>query len=59
MLVSLTQRGRDLQEAIFSQSRKREPFALRGIERRKLIQLLNAFERNLDDLLQRGGRLPE
>lgn len=59
MLVSLTQRGRDLQEAVFPQSRKREAFAMRGIERRNFIRLLDAFEQNLDELLQRGGQLPE
>jgi DNA-binding MarR family transcriptional regulator len=59
MLLSLTRRGRDLQDSLLPESKKRESFLLQGLDRKRLVAQLTILERNLDLLLQNGGRVPD
>lgn len=59
MLVSLTQKGRELQNSLLPQSKEREKLYLRGIDRHKLVELLSKLDDNMVAVLENHGLLPK
>ncbi|MGW1419967.1 MarR family winged helix-turn-helix transcriptional regulator [Bradyrhizobium manausense] len=59
MLVSLTRQGRELQTSLLPQSKEREKSLLRGIDRRKLVELLTKLDENMVAMLEDSGLSPE